>query len=356
MKRIFLLSILMLMLFVSNSFAQEDAETQEAEVVDSMHFKYFGIRYAFEENKKSLYVDINYNEETPTQVNIMRQIKINGKFYPVKRIGAKAFYGCRNITCVTIPDNVEIIDSSAFRWCVNLSNLGISSNVKRIGPDCFRNCTNLRNFHFPSKLTVINPGAFRASGLMEAVLPEGLQEIGAYAFEGCKALAAVRFPKSLRIVGKEAFANCWALKTVSLYDNVRRVEEGAFMSCRSLVTVIFTKVQESYVKTIVSRNAFAECRSLTTVACNTSRTGNVKDVLFHEESFADCKFNIDNVLYGGKPVSDPSVAKRKKGEAEFEEEEVSVNVDNATRLRTSETVARARKDIGVRKNTKKKKK
>ncbi|MBO4614002.1 MAG: leucine-rich repeat domain-containing protein [Bacteroidales bacterium] len=354
MKRFFLLSILMLLVFGAGTYAQ-DTESQEAEVVDSMHFKYCGIRYAFEENKRSLYVDINYNEETPTQVNIMRQIKINGKFYPVKRIGAKAFYGCRNITCVTIPDNVEIIDSSAFRWCVNLSNLGISSNVKRIGPDCFRNCTNLRSFHFPSGLTVISPGAFRASGLMEIVLPEGLQEICSYAFEGCKALAAVRFPKSLRIIGKEAFSNCWALKTVSLYDNVRRVEEGAFMSCRSLTTVIFTKVQESYVKTIVSRNAFAECRSLTTVACNTSRIGNVKDVLFHEEAFTDCKFNVDNVLYGGKPISDPSVAKRKKGEAEFEDEEAG-GVSNATRLRTSETVERARKDIGVRKNTKNKKK
>ncbi|GEM_PF-5129172 len=353
MKRIILLSILMLLLCSVNVYAQE-TEEQEAEVVDSMHFKYFGIRYAFEENMKSLYVDINYNEETPTQINIMRQIKINGKFYPVKRIGAKAFYGCRNITCVTIPDNVEIIDSSAFRWCVNLSNIGISSNVKRIGPDCFRNCTNLRNFHFPTKLTTISPGAFRASGLMEAVLPEGLQEICAYAFEGCKALAAVRFPKSLRIIGKEAFANCWALKTVSLYDNVRRVEEGAFMSCRSLVTVIFTKVQETYVKTIVSSKAFAECRALANVVCNTSRVGNVKDVLFHDEAFADCKFTPENVLYGGKPIVDPKVTKRKKGESEFEDENAK-GIDNATRLRTSETVERGRKNIGVRKNTKRKK-
>ena len=312
MKRILLILFLLALVPVVN-FAQ-DADENEAEAVDSMHFKYFGIRYAFEENKKSLYVDVNYNEETPTQVNIMRQIKIDGKFYPVKRIGARAFYGCRNITCVTIPDNVEFIDSSAFRWCVNLSNIGISSNVKRIGPDCFRNCTNLRNFHIPNNLQVISPGAFRASGLMTLVLPEGLKEVGAYAFEGCKALAAVQFQK-----------------------------------------VVFTKVMESTIKTFVSADAFAECKSLTDVICNTGRTGKVKDVLFHENAFRDSKFNYENIMYGGKPIVDPNVTKRKKGEPEFEEDEVVVNEDAATRLRTSETVKRARKNIGVRKNTKKKK-
>lgn len=353
MKRFAVILILMMLVVpVANVFAQDE---QEAEVVDSMHFKYCGIRYAFEENKKSLYVDVNYNEETATQINIMRQIKIGGKFYPVKRIGPRAFYGCRTITCVTIPDNVEFIDSSAFRWCVNLSNIGISSNVKRIGPDCFRNCSNLRNFHFPDNLTIVSSGAFRASGLMDIVLPEGLQEIGAYAFEGCKALATVRFPKSLKVIGKEAFANCWALKTVSLYDNVRRVEQGAFLSCRSLKTVVFTKVLDSRIKTLIGAEVFSECKSLTTVLCNTGRTGKVKDVLFQEESFKDCKITLENVIYGGKPVSDPNMAKRKKGESEFEEEEVVVDADNAERLRTSETVKRARKDVGVRKNPKKKK-
>ena len=72
MKRILLILFLLALVPVVN-FAQ-DADENEAEAVDSMHFKYFGIRYAFEENKKSLYVDVNYNEETPTQVNIMRQI------------------------------------------------------------------------------------------------------------------------------------------------------------------------------------------------------------------------------------------------------------------------------------------
>jgi len=353
MKRI-LLVLSLLVSMCSFNFAQV-SDTAQSEVVDSMHFKYFGIRYAFEENKKSLYVDKNYNDETPTQVNIMRQIKIDGKFYPVKRIGPCAFYGCRNITCVTIPDNIEIIDSSAFRWCVNLSNVGISSSVKRIGPDCFRNCTNLRNFYMPTGLQIISPGAFRASGLMTMLLPEGLKEVGDYAFEGCKALSAVQFPKSLRTIGKEAFANCWALTSVSLYDQVRNVGVGAFLSCRSLKTVVFTKLVDTNVKTIVAADAFAECKSLATVLCNTGRVGKVKDVLFHENSFRDSKINPEDVIYGGKPIVDPSATKRKKGDPEFEEEDTSITANNAERLRTSEAVKRARKNIGVRKNNRKKK-
>lgn len=354
MKRIFL--ILFLLLSVTFVVFAQVSDTIEAEAVDSMHFKYYGIRYAFEEDKKSLYVDVNYNEETPTQINIMRQIKINGKFYPVKRIGPRAFYGCRNITCVTIPDNVEFIDSSAFRWCVNLSNLGISSKVKWIGPDCFRNCTNLRNFHVPNGLQSISAGAFRASGLMSIVFPEGLKDIGEYAFEGCKALTSARLPKTLRTIGREAFANCWALKKIFILDQVRNVGEGAFKSCRSLETVVFEKVVDSRIKTIVSANAFAECKSLSNVVCNTGRTGKVKDVLFHETAFRDSKINIDDVMYGGNPDVDPNAPKRKKGDPEFENDEVNMSEDNAERLRTSKTVERGRKDVGVQKNPKAKKK
>ena len=114
MKR-FLLILSLSLLCAFESIAQMSGGV---EFVDSLHihFIYRGIRYAFEDGQKSLYVDVNYNEETPTKIDIAGKIKIDGKDYPVKRIGSKAFYGCRNITCVTIPNEVEIIDSSAFRW------------------------------------------------------------------------------------------------------------------------------------------------------------------------------------------------------------------------------------------------
>lgn len=356
MKRITLLLITAFFSITSCLAQLEVEDTLQVEFSDSMHFKYNGLRYAFEENMQALYVDVNFNEDVPTRVNIMRMIPINGKYYPVRRIGARAFYGCRRITSVTIPDNIQIIDSSAFRWCVSLSNVGISKNVKRIGPDCFRNCNNLRNFHFPSDLVVINQGAFRASGLIEAILPESLQVIEAVAFESCRALERVYFPKTLKHIGKEAFANCWALKMIGINDRVRRIDQAAFSGCKSLKTVVFYKAINTNIKTIVAAEAFADCKQLSAVLCNTSRTGKVKDVIFHEESFKNCTFTVDKVVYGGKPINDPSMAKRKKNEAEFEDENIEIDIDNAERLRTSETVKRARKEIGVRKNEKKKKK
>lgn len=327
--------------------------------VDSLHihFIYRGIRYAFDDGMKTIYVDENLNDETPTKVDIAGKINIDGKDYPVKRIGSRAFYGCRNITCVTIPNEVEIIDSSAFRWCVNLSVVRVLDNIKRLGPDCFRNCTNLRNYYLSNGLTTISTGAFRASGLMSIVLPNGLKDIGAYAFEGCKSLESVRFSKTVRTIGKEAFSNCWALTTVLFYDQLHTIDEGAFMSCRSLKNVIFSKLVESNVRTRVAPDAFAECKSLSSVMCNTSRVGKVRDVIFHENSFRGSPIKEENIIYGGKPIDNPNAGKRKKGDPEFDDDvEPGMNEDNAERLRTSETVKRARKDIGVRKNTKKKKK
>lgn len=328
---------------------------QSVEATDSSHFKYCGIRYAFNDDGKTLRVDRNYDAEIGGQVNIMRQIPINGKAYPVTKIGPMAFYGCRNLTCVTIPDNVTEIDSCAFRWCVNLSNVGISSRVKIIQDDCFRNCTNLRNFHFPNSLVVIHKGAFKGSGLMSAILPDGLLDIGESAFEDCRALDTVSFPKTVRKIGKYAFKNCWKIRTVSLYDKVRSVEEGAFYACKNLKTVIFTKVYDSSIKTMVGKETFGKCPVLQRVFCNTSRTGKVKDVVFHEETFSGCaKFNEDKVEYGGDPAADTASEKRKKkkGESEFEDEDFVMDQDNIERLRTSKTVEGAREQIGVRKKKK----
>ncbi|MCF0206451.1 MAG: hypothetical protein HUK15_03385, partial [Bacteroidales bacterium] len=84
--------------------------------------------------------------------------------------------------------------------------------------------------------------------------------------------------------------------------------------------------------------------------------GKVKDVVFHENALHDSKTNLEGVVYGGNPVNDPNATKHKKGEAEFDDEVVIKNKDNAERLRTSETVERARKNIGVRKNDKQRKK
>lgn len=51
-----------------------------------------------------------------------------------------------------------------------------------------------------------------ASGSVE--IPEGVTEIGDYAFDGCSSLTSVRIPRSVTSIGGGAFFGCDGLKTV----------------------------------------------------------------------------------------------------------------------------------------------
>ena len=49
---------------------------------------------------------------------------------------------------------------------------------------------------------------------VELVLPEGVREVGEYAFERCTALGEFAIPSTLIVVDKTSFANCPAKKAV----------------------------------------------------------------------------------------------------------------------------------------------
>ncbi len=85
--------------------------------------------------------------------------------YPVRTIGASAFFNCATVTKVTIPEGVTNIDfqaftgagltsvlipdsvvrigQSAFMYCVNLASLTIGTGVNRVEDDAFYSCSSL---------------------------------------------------------------------------------------------------------------------------------------------------------------------------------------------------------------------
>lgn len=65
---------------------------------------------------------------TGNDTDLVIPAEIDGK--KVTEIGTKAFYGCKNLNSVIIPEGVTAIDMYAFAFCNNLSSVTIpKSNV-----------------------------------------------------------------------------------------------------------------------------------------------------------------------------------------------------------------------------------
>ena len=86
-------------------------------------------------------------------------------------IDYKAFYICRGLTSITIPDSVTSIGNDAFYGCSRLTSITIPDNVTSIGDYSFYGCT----------------------GLSGVTIGNGVMSISNNAFEGCTGLESVYY-------------------------------------------------------------------------------------------------------------------------------------------------------------------
>lgn len=58
-------------------------------------------------------------------------------------ISASAFFGCSNLTSITIDEGTSSIDTQAFQGCTNLASVTLPSTLTRLGNQTFFNCSAL---------------------------------------------------------------------------------------------------------------------------------------------------------------------------------------------------------------------
>ena len=83
------------------------------------------------------------NYSSLTSADIPEKVTYNGIEYSVTSIGELAFYNCRGLTSVTIPNSVTEIGRSAFYKCGNLTTIDIPKSVIKIGQDAFSGNTTI---------------------------------------------------------------------------------------------------------------------------------------------------------------------------------------------------------------------
>ena len=80
---------------------------------------------------------------------------------PVTEIGERAFYGCRWLERVVIPETVERIGAYAFAECRSLEHVVFPPVTRQVGDYAFYNCMALKAISFGAQLSAIGYGAFK---------------------------------------------------------------------------------------------------------------------------------------------------------------------------------------------------
>lgn len=186
------------------------------------------------------------------------QIKALPEMLGLKRIGGEAFYGCKNLKKLTIPETVEYIGGGAFYGCSNIWSLTYNA----INAECesfMEPNAPLEKIVIGGKVRRLPNGIFSGREFTEVTLPACLERIDESAFYGCKNLTTINLSDSIRYIGDNAFYGCsslknihWplrlttigskafrqtALETISLPEGVTSVGDGAFYICPFAKTV-----------------------------------------------------------------------------------------------------------------------
>lgn len=169
----------------------------------------------------------------PNNVSKFTEFWLNRGVHPEKFLDnlPSGFLADSKIDEFIIPSNIRKIGSFAFSHCRKLRDIEIPSSVNLIGWDAFAGSA-LERINIPNTAKLGDSGIFLdCSNLSEVTLEDGIAEIPARTFDGCKKLMQVIIPKSVKQIGYQAFANCGKNLTIKFAGTTkewRSLSKGVF--------------------------------------------------------------------------------------------------------------------------------
>ena len=219
--------------------------------IDGIYYNFSGsgaiVTYLFYQSSNNQYAYTG-------NVVIPESVTYNGKNYSVTIIGDYAFYGCSDLTSITIPNSVTYIGEYAFAECAfnyliipnsvtTISNhafnhsyfqyLTIPDNVKDIGdyalnfPNsvkvnvqvsdysafCNNKTVNLIASKFGKSVHLVDSEGIE---IRDYVVPEGVTSIGTSAFRNCIGLTSITMPTCVTNIYNNTFEGCSSLASVNV--------------------------------------------------------------------------------------------------------------------------------------------
>ena len=180
----------------------------------------------------------DYSNIYQGNVAIPEEVTYMNRTRKVTSIGSNAFYDCKGLTSVTIPNSVTSIGNNAFDGCSGLTSVTIPNSVTSIGEYAFQNCSGLTSITIPNSVTSIGYSAFYGcSGLTSIEIPNSVTSIGGEAFSCCSGLTSVTIPNSVTSIGYRTFCQCSGLTSIEIPNSVTSIGGSAFYLCSGLTSV-----------------------------------------------------------------------------------------------------------------------
>ena len=263
----------------------------------------------------------------------------------VTKIRKRAFFKCQWLEEITIPNGVTKIGACAFEGCMSLESITIPDSVTEIGEKAFSGCHWVAEIHFGGTVSQwkavkkgndwnsgvpactvhcvggktqqtgpVVSGTANGSGPLtieggvvtgcdesatEIAIPEGVTEIGAWAFYGCQSLTDITIPDSVTEIGASAFEGCQSLASITIPNDVTEIGANAFLRCQSLASITIPASV-----TYIGYMAFSGCRSLASITIPNSMTA------IGALAFAGCK-SLADIRFGGTESQWKAVEKGK---------------------------------------------
>ena len=213
----------------------------------------------------------------------------------VIHIGCKAFYNCESISTISIPNSVKTIGISAFEGC-SLTSIILNEGLTSIGESAFRHCRSLESIEIPNTVTTMGGGVFHDCKKIKSIklsnslksLPSKQSEhstvIPTGMFSHCKSLNELIIPNGVTDIGEWAFVDCSSLTSLTIPSSVTTVGNNTFNSLPALQSVVLYSAPKNMV--------FFQCPVLTHI------TWNVKSGVDSQKPFDRIKNQILSFTFG----------------------------------------------------------
>ena len=197
-----------------------------------------------------------------------------------------AFYGCRLLNNIVLPESIKIIDDYVFCGCSSLIRIEIPNGVQTITVSAFNYCNKLEYISIPDSINIIrqydvNPG-YKA--FSNCPLEYNIYSNGYYLGNNnnpylilvkCGTGTSCNVHNNTKIICDNAFYNCSNLTNVVIGNNVTSIGRCAFDSCTSLTNITIPDNVTS-----IGQSAFSCCSGLTSITIGNGITSYIAGILY----------------------------------------------------------------------------